>query len=471
LVAAATVRHWHASFDIQFDDLNAKWQQDEKAGVPASALSPLQERLATLQSARWMGISVSWLAPLDGAQKQLLALESQEQVTLKQVTAQNRTAAQKAMNQLEQTMGKFASAGHSQRATELQNASTPKAYTTLTAQWDKERADWNQSVADLKAASGGLHNGKPADILQLDNELQANLKTLPAKDEPTSATAAESDVAKYWNDTPQEQLQAHADLKRDLNKAISDVKEILEDTSSEPPGSNPLGFAFANYVENREGQVSVALYDAKSGHTYSYQPNVSYDTASIVKATIMADLLHQAEVTGQPLTDKEKSLMVPMIEESDNDAASTLWSDAGSATGIENFLKAAGLSSTTPGLGGYWGLTSTTAMDEMNLMKLYAFPNSLLDDSDREYGLNLMENVVDWEDWGVSTGPQGNATVALKNGWSPASDDDWRINSIGYVEGDGRDYVIAVLTQDNPSEDYGIDTIDEISQLIWEALG
>jgi hypothetical protein len=63
-------------------------------------------------------------------------------------------------------------------------------------------------------------------------------------------------------------------------------------------------------------------------------------------------------------------------------------------------------------------------------------------------------------------------TIALKNGWLPlnASDTDWQVNSIGWVSGLGRDYLIAVLSTGNPSEAYGIDTIDELSAIVWRQL-
>jgi hypothetical protein len=43
------------------------------------------------------------------------------------------------------------------------------------------------------------------------------------------------------------------------------------------------------------------------------------------------------------------------------------------------------------------------------------------------------------------------------------------VNSVGYVDGDGRDYVIAVLT-DGPTESAGIGAIEGLSQLIWQEL-
>ena len=44
------------------------------------------------------------------------------------------------------------------------------------------------------------------------------------------------------------------------------------------------------------------------------------------------------------------------------------------------------------------------------------------------------------------------------------------MNSIGRIKGDGRWYLIAVLTDDNSSEQYGIDTIQGISSIVWHGL-
>ncbi|HEY1622813.1 MAG TPA: hypothetical protein VGG16_03365, partial [Streptosporangiaceae bacterium] len=47
----------------------------------------------------------------------------------------------------------------------------------------------------------------------------------------------------------------------------------------------------------------------------------------------------------------------------------------------------------------------------------------------------------------------------------------WQINSMGWISGQGRNYLIAVLTTRNPTEGYGIDTIDRLSAIAWRALG
>ncbi len=67
-------------------------------------------------------------------------------------------------------------------------------------------------------------------------------------------------------------------------------------------------------------------------------------------------------------------------------------------------------------------------------------------------------------------GPGPGATVQLKNGWMSRATFGWRINSIGHVSGRGRNYAIAILSQNNPSMPYGITTAESISRVIWRDL-
>jgi hypothetical protein len=80
-----------------------------------------------------------------------------------------------------------------------------------------------------------------------------------------------------------------------------------------------------------------------------------------------------------------------------------------------------------------------------------------------------MENVESDEAWGISAGVEAGSVVALKNGWLPLDAGGWQVNSIGYVDGQGRDYVIAVLT-DDATEAEGINFIQGLSGLIWQEL-
>jgi hypothetical protein len=235
------------------------------------------------------------------------------------------------------------------------------------------------------------------------------------------------------------------------------------------PDVAPLDRAIARYVSSRTDRVGVAAYDAKTGTTYILDGHGRFECGSTVKVQIMGAVLHRAQQEQRPLSGFEAGEMVPMIEQSDNDAATALWNSVGGTVGVGEFDREVGMDETTPDL--HWGLTTTTAWDDVRLLRDFAYPNEVLDRRGRMYGLHLMEEVEDDQRWGVSAGPGDDATVAIKNGWLPLPDElAWRIDSMGWIKGDGRDYVIAVLTDHNPSMGYGIETVETVSRMVWSEL-
>jgi hypothetical protein len=60
-------------------------------------------------------------------------------------------------------------------------------------------------------------------------------------------------------------------------------------------------------------------------------------------------------------------------------------------------------------------------------------------------------------------------TVHVKNGWLPDGT-GWHVNSIGAFTGDDRNYLIAVLTDENASEQEGIDTIEAVARVVHRDL-
>jgi beta-lactamase class A len=231
----------------------------------------------------------------------------------------------------------------------------------------------------------------------------------------------------------------------------------------------PFAATISSYLKTRSGVASVAVFDAKTGITYSYAPGSSFVTASIVKASILGTLLRQTQDAGRGLTGTEKSLATSMIEQSDNNAATSLWNEVGKGTGVGAFLRLVGMPSTTPGSDGYWGLTTTNTPDQVKLVRTVAYPNTVLSDASRGYEESLMRAVTPSQRWGVTGGVPSSATVALKNGWLPRSN-GWAINSIGHVRGGDRDYAIAVLSSGSPSMNYGIATVEHLSSLVWSQL-
>ncbi|HTU08544.1 MAG TPA: serine hydrolase [Trebonia sp.] len=217
-------------------------------------------------------------------------------------------------------------------------------------------------------------------------------------------------------------------------------------------------------VAGRTDRYAVAVYDRVTGITCQLHAAAPFDSASVVKATILAALLRSHQETGQPLSSGERELATLMITESDNDAATDLWNEVGPDE-IQDFLDLAGMTQTRLGTDGYWGLTQITAHDELTLLRLLSAANPVLSDYSRGYELGLMARVDPSQSWGVPAG----VTTHVKNGWLPDAT-GWHINSIGAFTGDGRDYLIVVLTDGNPSMGYGVATVEAVARAVHEDL-
>ncbi|MGX5209991.1 serine hydrolase [Streptomyces violaceus] len=222
-------------------------------------------------------------------------------------------------------------------------------------------------------------------------------------------------------------------------------------------------------LATRKGTVAVGLYDRSTNTTCTLRASSAYDSASVVKVTVLATLLWDAKKTNRYLTDRENTLAKAMITKSDNAATSTLWKQLG-MTKINGFLSAAGMTQTKPGANGYWGLTQITVTDEQKLLKLLTAKNAVLSDNSRAYILKLMGQVVSSQRWGTPYGVPSGVTVAVKNGWLQRSTNGWRVHSVGAFKGGGHDYVMTVLTHGNSTMNYGITTIQAVAKVIHKDL-
>ncbi|MCS0637796.1 class A beta-lactamase-related serine hydrolase [Streptomyces sp. LP05-1] len=222
-------------------------------------------------------------------------------------------------------------------------------------------------------------------------------------------------------------------------------------------------------LKGRSGTVAVVVNDRISKTSCSLRADQQFDSASVVKATVLGTLLWDAAKTGRQLTATERSRATAMITQSDNNATSALWKQLGVAK-VKGFLTAAGMTRTVPGADGYWGLTQITARDQQKLLALLTVRNNVLTDASRSYALQLMNQVVPSQRWGTPAGAPATATVHLKNGWLSRASYGWRVHSIGAFTGKGHDYQLTVLTHGNKTMDDGINTIQAVARAVHKDL-
>ena len=229
-----------------------------------------------------------------------------------------------------------------------------------------------------------------------------------------------------------------------------------------------------------DGDVNIAVYDHATGATATYSNAAStytFNTASIVKLSILETTLWQDQQQGlSGLTSAQLTQAEPMIENSDNDAATDLWNMIGGTSAVNAFFQKIGATNSTAGTQGLWGLTQTTAPDQLKVVNEVAYPSkgTLLTPASAAQANSLMDQVESDQRWGVTGGVPSGVSVELKNGWlddaGNTSTDGWNINSIGHVHGDGVDYTIAVLTDNDNTMQDGVNTIQSLSTATWNTL-
>jgi beta-lactamase class A len=238
--------------------------------------------------------------------------------------------------------------------------------------------------------------------------------------------------------------------------------------------ANRLSTDIEGALDSRADTHAVRVKDPHLGIACGLSGGRQFDSASVVKVTILAALLRQAGARHRSLTSHKKSLAWRMITRSDNTAATRLWNDIGRYR-LQRFLYLAKMSQTVLGPGGYWGLTKITARDETRLLWLLIRPNPVLSTPERRYGLSLMAHVIASQRFGVPAGAPAGFTVHVKNGWLPVptATAPWYVNSIGCFTRGRESYSIVVLTHGTrarPSMAYGVTTIEDVAMLIHHDL-
>ncbi|MFD5122843.1 serine hydrolase [Streptomyces sp. NPDC058385] len=245
-----------------------------------------------------------------------------------------------------------------------------------------------------------------------------------------------------------------------------------------------LAKALKPLLPDGDARVSVAVA-ALDGVTDGavYDGTSAFDTASIVKVDILAALLLQAQDADRALTAQERAYATAMIENSDNASATALWEAIGGADGLDAANLTLGLTGTRAGAGGEWGLTRTTAGDQLTLLRAVfgtegtesakgaKSAGSGLSAASRAYVAGLMGRIASDQRWGVSAAADSASVCALKNGWLPRSATGlWDINSVGRVSVGGQRYLVSVLSDGNATKEAGVALVEGVAKAAVSVL-
>jgi hypothetical protein len=202
-------------------------------------------------------------------------------------------------------------------------------------------------------------------------------------------------------------------------------------------------------LADHPGRLAVGVIDLKTGATVSYDADVPIRGGDVVTTDILAAMLLEHQQAGTPISSREAQLAADMIEDGSIPAATELWSLEGGAPGLAAANATLKLRGTIPAPGN-WTWTSTTVADQLQLLADLVEPGSPLHSAARDYALGLMTDSAAGQRWGVLAGASAHTPAAVNDGSlvGPA----WVVGSIGVIQHNGRELLVAVLSDRNPAE-------------------
>ncbi|MFT4218629.1 MAG: serine hydrolase [Micropruina sp.] len=200
-------------------------------------------------------------------------------------------------------------------------------------------------------------------------------------------------------------------------------------------------------------KLGVAVEDLRSGAQWDFRGDWASQSASMAKPMLVSMAMRKARADKlqQPLPPEQAAQAEKAIRNSDNDSAEALWEWTGKRPAYDALASDLGLKDThSAPERDFWSWTWTTPNDQRSFLhQLVKGGIKALTDSERTYLLGLMGQVQDDQTWGVGAPHSASVQVQMKNGWVQFQSTDklWAVNSIGHVSGDGRDYLLTMMTR------------------------
>lgn len=228
------------------------------------------------------------------------------------------------------------------------------------------------------------------------------------------------------------------------------------------PGPEALEAA-RSYVGGRRGRISFAVADTR-GEVTGLNLDRRYRAASLAKAMVLVAYLREAERKQQALSASQRTRLEAMIQISDNDAAISLHEEIGPKP-MMALARRAGMRRFSDT--GSWSESTLTAADQA---RFFGALDRLLPRRHRAFARKLLERVVEPQSWGVPRAARPAWRVLFKGGWRPAGRGSL-VHQAARLEQGGRTVAVAVLTDADPDQPYGEETIRQVAARLLAARG
>jgi D-alanyl-D-alanine dipeptidase len=219
--------------------------------------------------------------------------------------------------------------------------------------------------------------------------------------------------------------------------------------------------AVQRWLRTRAGTNSWALIDSW-GRLHGFAPERVYVTASLVKAMLLVAYLRGV---GNRAPDAgERASLGPMITDSSNDAADAIYYRVGDPA-LYRLARRAGMKHFSSA--GYWGNARFSAEDQARFFKSI---DRLVPKASRGYARGLLSSIVPHQRWGFSRYSLARGfDTFFKGGWR-RTESGRLVHEAALFERGPRRFSMAVLTDGNPSHEYGTETLRGVARRVFRRV-
>ena len=209
--------------------------------------------------------------------------------------------------------------------------------------------------------------------------------------------------------------------------------------------------AAGEFLDARAGRTAFAVIDS-AGRLSGTRIHEHFRTASVVKVMMLTAYLQRLAAEHRGLQAADTALLYPMIHISDNEAASAVLAIVGSDA-LARVAREAGMVDYAPGIG-WWAYTQTSAADQARLLSQLG---RLIPPRFYGYARYLMSTIEPTQSWGIPPVARPAWQVFFKTGQLP---EEGLYNEVALLERGPLRVSVAVLTDGDPSMEYGHETIE-----------
>ena len=219
--------------------------------------------------------------------------------------------------------------------------------------------------------------------------------------------------------------------------------------------------AARRYAESRVGDVGFAVFDLR-GRLHQWGGGGRYPMASTFKVMLMVAYLRSAGVDDRGLRESDKDLLRPMIRKSDNEAATRVRDILGRRP-IERLADRVGMKHFV--WDDIWGYCQTSARDQALFLRTL---RRYVPARHWDFARRQLAHIVPSQRWGFGRAKPDGWKLYFKGGWGSGT--GLVDHQVALLTREGRRLGVAVMTEGNPSHEYGKETLEEVAARLLRGL-